>query len=68
MENEKHKGWNECNRNIFCSIEADDVTKDCWDSDTNSFNCEYSMLYTLAHLEFRMKKIEYQLMLFQATC
>ena len=36
MENEKHKGWNEYNKNIFCSIEADDDSVDILDGDTNS--------------------------------
>ena len=68
MEKEKLDGWNEPNNNIFCSIEADDDSVDSLDGDTNIFNREYSMLYTLAHLRLRMKKLQYHLILFPASC
>lgn len=68
MEKEKLEGWNERNNSIFCSIEADDDTVDSLDDDTNSFNHEYSLLYTLVHLRLRMKKIEYHMIIFPAFC
>lgn len=68
MENEKHKGWNECNKNIFCSIEADDVTKDRWDGDTNNFNSEYSMRFSLSLLQLCLNKIKYHMKIYPASC
>ena len=68
MEKEKLDGWNERNNSIFCSIEADEDTEDSLDDETNSFNQEYSMLYTLAHLRLRLMKIKNHLILFQASC
>ena len=68
MENEKHKGWNERNVNIFCSIEANDDSVDSLSGDTNSFDCEYSLRLTLLQLRLRLMKIKYHLILYQASC
>ena len=68
MENEKHNGWNECNKNIFCSIEADDDSVDRLDGDTNNFNSEYSMRFSLSLLQLCLNKIKYHMKIHPASC
>ena len=68
MEKEKLNGWNERNNSIFCSIETDEDPEDILDDDTNSFNYDKSFIYTLSVLRYRLMKIEYHLIIFQASC
>ena len=68
MAKEKLDGWNEYNDGVFCMVEPEDTMKAGKSVDANSFNCDNSFILNMSLLQLRLLRIEYQLILFPASC